>query len=240
MERLTMTTLTKTGILLSLLCLAAGAENTVFLDAAFPYRIVCRTGWVQEVKNDSVLILKNTAAGKKTRLQLQKYSIDTGFDLGSKGWSRLRFAVNKEFATNIGQVIWCDTTANKKLGGLRAFEICAYFSEKSDNGTVWWAEYSRWTDYGGFGYLASVVGDTADIRQNCTTLYKALLDSIGISQLTTGAVSKGPDALRLSGPRLPAPSATVWYDVSGRTVLGRNGIPKAIVVKKSSKRLLLR
>jgi hypothetical protein len=239
MERSSMTTM-KTGILLFLLSLSVSAENAVFVDAAFPYRIVCKAGWAQEMKNDSMLIVKNSSAGKKTRLQLQKYSIDSGFDLSNKGWSRLRFAVNKELATNIGQLMWFDTTTNKKLGNYRAFELCAYYSEKSDNGTLWWAEYSRWTDHDGFGYLASVIGDTADIRQNCTTIYKAILDSISISQLGTGVISKGPDFLRSSEPGNSAAFATPWYDVSGKAMRRHGGIQNAVMVNKNSKRLLLR
>jgi hypothetical protein len=230
----------KSCIAFFFLSLVVSAENTIFVDAAFPYRIVCRTGWVQETKNDTVLILKNSSAGKKTRLQLQKYSIDSGFDLSNNGWSRLRFAVNKELATNIGRLMWFDSTTNKKLGSYRAFELCAYYSEKSDNGILWWAEYSRWTDHNGFGYLASIIGDTSDIRQNCTTIYKTILDSISISQLSTDVISNRLVFFPSNEPGNSAAFVTPWYDVSGKAMRRHGGIHNAVMVNKNSKRLLLR
>jgi hypothetical protein len=232
-------TIMKTVFILFLISLAASAENKVFVDAAFPYRIVCKTEWVQELKNDSLLLLKNSSPGKKTRLHLQKYPIDTGYDYSNKSWSRLRFAVNKEIATNIGQLMWFDSTVNKKLGNYRAFEICAYYSEKSASGTVWWAEYSRWTDHDGFGYLASIIGDTTDIRLNCTTMYKAILDSISISQLTTKSLFPAAKAPRPATRLLPD-HMSGWYTVLGKDVQGSGGKSRAIVVKKNAKRLFMR
>jgi hypothetical protein len=239
MEQSNMINTVKTCILLFMIIPVASAENAVFTDAAFPYRIVCKTGWIQETKNDSLFVLKNTASGKKTRLQLQKYSIDTGYDFTSQDWSRLHFAVNKELASNIGQLMWFDSLPNKKLGNYRAFEICAFFSEKSATGTIWWGEYSRWTDHGGFGYLASIIGDTADIRANTTAIYKALLDSISISQLGTGAISHGPGFPKAATQRFSIPSST-WYNALGRYTYGTSRQRSAILVKKDLKQLLMR
>jgi hypothetical protein len=229
----------KTCILLFMIVPVVQAENTVFADAAFPYRIVCKTGWGQETKNDSLLVLKNTATGKKTRLQLQKYSIDTGYDFNSQDWSRLRFAVNKELASNLGQLMWFDSLPNKKLGNYRAFEICAFFSEKSGAGATWWGEYSRWTDHDGFGFLASIISDTADIRANTTVIYKALLDSISISQLSARAISQGPAFPKATVQRFTISSST-WYDALGRHTYSYSRQPGAILVKKDLKQLLMK
>jgi hypothetical protein len=237
MEQSTMTNLLKAIMTIFMIAFVVAAENTIFTDPTFPYRIVCKTVWVQEAKNDSLVLLKNSAAGKKTQLRLQKYSIDTAIDFNSYSWSRIRFAVNKELASTIGQLMWFDSLANKKLGNYRAFEICAFFTEKSTTGTTWYGEYSRWTDHGGYGYLASVIGDTADIRANTTTTYKALLDSISIPQLNTQTILQGPgfpamSLQRFSGSPLP------WHDVLGRTAYYYNSRqPDAIVVKKNLKQL---
>jgi hypothetical protein len=228
----------KTCILLFMIVPVAWSENTVFTDAAFPYRIVCKTGWTQETKNESLLVLKNTASGKKTRLQLQKYSIDTGYDFNSFDWARLRFAVNKELASNIGQLMWFDSLPNKKLGNYRAFEICAFFSEKSAAGTIWWGEYSRWTEHEGLGYLASIIGDTADIRANTTAIYKALLDSISISQLSTRAARQVAGFPKVAMGRFSI-SSSIWYNALGRYTYSNGRQHGAILVKKDLKQLLM-
>jgi hypothetical protein len=221
-----------------LIALPMRAENTVFVDAAFPYRIVCVSGWVQELKNDSMLLLKNSAAGKKTRLQLQKYSVDTGYDINNKDWSRLRFAINKELALAVGKLIFVDTSASKKLGNLRAFEIFAFFSQITDRDTMWWAEYSRWTDRNGFGYLASIIGDTTDMKTNYSS-YKALLDSTNISQLNTGVITQERRIQKAVQRGFPS-SSSAWYTLSGRETRGRTEQPNTILVKKNMKQFLVR
>jgi len=228
-------------------CMAAAAihaDITVFSDPVFPYRIACKTEWVQDTKNDSTFILKNSASGKKTRFQLQKYPIDTSYDVNAKEWSRLRWAVNKELAIGMGQLIFWDTLASKKLGNYRAFELFAFFSQKSDSAsggtTIWWAEYSRWTDHDGFGYLASVIGDTTDVKTNYNNgSYRALMDSINISQLTTIAQPRGAE---FSRPVLTpvSTSSTAWYAVSGRTLRSSVRHHGAITVKGTMKRLSIK
>jgi hypothetical protein len=232
-----MSTLTKSSIVLFLVGLIVQAETTVFVDATFPYRIVCKTGWLQELKNDSMLILKNSASGKKTRLQLQKYSMDSGYDVNNKDWSRLRYAINKELATAVGQLIFVDTSAQKKLGNSRAFEIFAFFSEKSNNKTLWWAEYSRWTDYNGSGYLASIIGDTTDMKENYVH-YKALMDSVSLSQLPTKAGSQWVVRTLATQPHA-ASLSSVWYDILGRNTNGATRQPNVVLVKKNLKFMLV-
>ena len=228
----------KSGMALFIVGSFVRAENTVYMDAAFPYRIVCKTAWVQEAKNDTILILKNSTPGKKTRFQLHKYSIDTGYNFENKEWSRLRWAINKELANGIGIVKFVDTTANKKLGNYRAFELFAYFSEKTEERTIWWAEYSRWTDHDGFGYLASIIGDTADMKdpENYTS-YRTLMDSINISQMTTRL--KAPRFVTTSPQRLPLSSVT-WYNALGRDMRGCIGHSSMLLVKRSMKQFPIR
>jgi hypothetical protein len=221
-----------------ILYFSSAAETTVFIDPCFPYRVVCKTEWVQETKNDSMLVLKNSTPGKKTRFQLQKYRMDTSFDVDSKDWSRLNFAVNKELALAMGRLVFIDTSASKKLGNFRAFEIFAFFREKSGNDSIWWAEYSRWTDHDGFGYIASIIGDTIDIKQNYAS-YKALMDSVTISQLTTRAIYDGRNILKSSGRSVRHPSSA-RYTVSGRKMPGATLCAAAIVANKNWKQCLFK
>jgi hypothetical protein len=214
---------------------ALPAQNTVYSDEIFPYRIVCKNAWVQQVKNDSVLILKNSAAGKKTQFQLQKYVIDTGYDAQNKTWSRLRYMINQELAARIGRVIWVDSTEAIRLGNYHAFELFAFYSDLSGGQTTWWAEYSRWTDHDGSGYLASVIGDTVDMRQNFQ-IYKALMDSVDISQLAATRSVRGVKGIKCFVQRYPVSRAT-WYDLLGRDGRTAGPRPNAILVKKNMKQI---
>jgi hypothetical protein len=237
-----MNTLFKASMVFFMIVKVVWAENTVLVDPAFPYRIIYGTGWVQDVKNDSTLRLKTSAPGKKTRFQLQKYVIDTSrYDSINRAnlmWSRLSYVVNKELATKAGQVIWVDSTANKKLGNYRAFELIAYYSEKSTTGTLWWAEYSRWTDHNGFGYLASIIGDTNDIMddQNYAS-YKALMDSVSLSHFTT--VLNNSKFILTTTKRFDN-TPLHWYNVLGRNLPQRTENPTMILMNKNSKRCLIR
>ena len=237
----------RTSVFLFLISFAVYAENYVYEDAAFPYRIVCNSGWVVESKTDSTLILKNQAPGKKTQFQMRKYQIDSSYDsasMANKDWSRLRFALNKELVFNFGKLVFIDTSVAKKLGDSRAFEIFAFLSARpdsqsssSDTQTVWWGEYSRWTDHDGFGYLASIIGDTSDMKQNYAA-YKAFMDSIDILNLNTSANYKRVLSVRNPVHVLPA-SQSEWHNLLGRQVKGSLPCSRSIVVKKNTKRLVI-
>jgi hypothetical protein len=172
---------------------------------------------VQDIKNDSVLYLKNTEPGKKTRLQLQKYVVDSWYDLNNNGWSRFRFDINYSFILGVGTIGSIDSTQNKRLGGARAFEIFAYYWEKNDTGTVWWAEYVRWTDFNGIGYMASIIGDTLDLKTNVKNkTYVALLDSITLSQFSTGNTGKNMADIKVKQPQNS--NQSIWFDLLGRNI----------------------
>lgn len=231
----------KTVLIVVLTFVAAGAENKVFSDAAFPYRIVCKPEWVEDGKNDSVLYLKNTGVGKKTRLKLQKYTVDSWYDLKNYGWSRFSFDINYSFILGVGTIGFIDSTQNKKLSGSRAFEIFAYYWEKNDDGTVWWAEYVRWTDFNGVGYMASIIGDTLDIKENIRNKnYVALLDSITLTQFTTGPV------VRKNKPEIVVqqdyhPDKNIWFDMLGRNLqdyYGRQSV--TISVRKNTRQCVIK
>jgi hypothetical protein len=177
-----------TLFLLPVSFLPVNAETQVFQDAVFPYRVSCKNDWVQEIKNDSIFQLQTSLIGKKTRFRIKKYLLrDTTGTRELMGWSRVSFAVNREIADELGTVLSSDTGINKKIGTLRAFELCALYLQKSGvSDSVWWGELSRWTEYLGYGYYVGVITDTADLIAN-RLAYKALLDSVSIG--TTTAVS---------------------------------------------------
>jgi hypothetical protein len=224
-----------------LIVLAANAGNTVLTNENFPYRIVCTSEWIQQEKSDTLLILKNTAPGKQTRLQLKKYDIDSGFDKETKEWSRLRYFVNHDIISSFGKIIFVDTAASKKLGGYRAYEIFSFFWEKTDESTLWLAEYVRWTDNNGSGYMASIIGDTADMKENIKNKnYKNLLDSISLSQFSSSTrLNDFKYNKILLKPEIS--EAPAWYDFLGRNVrMYYCQKPKTIIVKKNMKHSIAR
>jgi hypothetical protein len=206
----------KTGCVVLLAVFFTYAEVRVFLDESFPYRIVCKPEWNEALKNDSTLILDKISTGTKTRFQLKKYVIDTTFNRETNEWSRLNFAINKELAVNFGKLVFVDTGAAKKLGDYRAFEMFAFFSESTETQKVWWAEYCRWTDHDGYGFLASIIGDTIEMKQNYAT-YKTFLDSISVSRMHTEVLWREKVAgLRVS--RDQSPRSPPDHDLLGRSI----------------------
>ena len=148
-----------------------------------------------------MLILNNSVPGRKTRLQIKKYPIDSSYDTTSFEWSRLNYAINKEFAIGFGKLLFVDTGATKKVGEYRAFEMFAFFSESTSTQIIWWAEYARWTEHDGFGYLVSIIGDTTEMRENYVS-YRSLMDSVSLGSLTT-ALLPGPGRRHRDAHSLP-------------------------------------
>jgi hypothetical protein len=212
------------------------AETTVLTDEKFPYRVVCNSEWIQQEKNDTMLIIRNTASGKKTRLQLKKYDVDSNFNWNTKEWSRWRYVINSDMIIQLGKIGFVDTSASKKLGGYRAYEIFAFFWEKTDDETLWLAEYIRWTDNNGSGYMASIFGDTLDMKENIKNKsYVHLLDSISLSFFQTGTVVEKNNHTKMIIRQSPD-VCPVWYDLLGRNLndfyLNK---PDMVIVKKDMK-----
>jgi hypothetical protein len=205
----------KTGFLVLALYLIIPANARIFLDDSFPYRIVCAPEWVETHKSDSTLILDKVSAGTKTRFQLKKYRIDSTFNRDTRDWSRLNFAINKELAVQFGKLVFVDTSATKKLGDYRAFEMFAFFSESTSTQKVWWADYCRWTDHDGYGFLVSIIGDTISMKQNYTA-YKTLFDSISISRINTEIICDR-DEVVLPVFRASTPRSLPRHDLLGRS-----------------------
>jgi hypothetical protein len=214
------------------------AETMVFQDEAFPYRIVCKPEWTETLKNDSMLTLNNSDSGKKTRLQLKKYPIDSTYDTSTYEWSRLNYAINKELAIGFGKLLFVDTGATKKIGEYRAFEMFAFFSESTSTQTIWWAEYARWTEHDGFGYLVSIIGDTTEMRDNYI-VYQSLMDSVSLGSLTT-ALLPGPAHRHRDAHSLPFLSnrqqKAAHLDLLGREVSSFSQRKNRLLVGKKLKR----
>jgi hypothetical protein len=228
----------KTGFAVLSVCVITGAQIRVFQDEFFPYRIVCKPEWVETLKNDSTLILDKVSSNTKTRFQLKKYRIDSTFDRETMEWSRLNFAINKELAVNFGKLVFVDTGAAKKLGTFRAFEMFAFYSESTATKKVWWADYCRWTDHDGYGFLVSIIGDTIDMKQNYTT-YKAIFDSLSISRIDV-EIAQGGRAVCLPATRTPLPLSPPRHDLLGRIVPSTIRKGNLFIVGKKNQRCRIR
>ena len=213
-KRKTPTVSVKAVVLLYLFCIALSAEKLVFEDSAFPYRVVCEPGWAETLKNDSVLVLDNTASGKKICFELQRSTIDESYDSEIMEWSRLNFVISKEMAYTFGRLVFFDTTSAKRLGGYHAFELFSFFSDSS--GTVWWAEYDRWTEYDRNGFLVSIIGDTIDMKENLSH-YTEMVDSIRI-QANTSLLWYNTSIHGGSTLRMHSVVPLRWHDLLGREV----------------------
>jgi hypothetical protein len=237
-----MTTFIKTNLIVLLFVITTFAENKVFTDTTFPYRVVCTSEWVELVKNDTLLQIKNTSPGKKTRLELQKYPIDSGFSENNYDWSRFRYAINLDLILGLGKVGFVDTSSSKKLGGFRAFEIFSYHWEKTDDQTLWYAAYTRWTNVGGFGYMASIIGDTLDMKENIKNKnYVKFMDSISLSLLQTNTLLPAKHVSAKIPGKHSIGKPLVWYDFLGRNLQASNCQHlSTIIVRKNMTRCLVK
>jgi hypothetical protein len=225
-----------------IIIMTLSAESKVFTSESLPCRIVCKSEWVEQERNDSVLFLKNSTPGKKTRLQLKKYVTDTGYDTSNNEWSRWRYAINTSMIDQFGKIGFSDSTSGKKLGGYRAFEIFAFYWEKTDAQTLWWAEYIRWTDFNGIGYMAQIIGDTLDMKENVINKnYVNMLDSITFSLFATKTKSPETNSTANFSFRQHTAASPDWYDFLGRNLRSLNyQKPDMIIVKKNIKRCIVR
>jgi hypothetical protein len=227
------------SILLLVGIFAAGAENKILNDAGFPYRIVCKPEWTEEIKVDTLLQLRLSLSGKNTRFQLKKHALDSTYTSEIMQWSRINYAVNSELAKKLGILIFSDTTKAKKLGDLRAFEIGAIYSKTLENKTVvWWGDYSRWTENRGFGYSATVICDTADLNNPATlALYKTMLDSVFIPTDVPTMVYVKPEHLKIGGRG--SRGQVMVNDLLGRKLAVPIPFTSALVIKQGVKRVSL-
>jgi len=213
---------------------SAFTESKVHEDAIFPYRLVCPAAWEEIEKNDSLVVLQDVSPGKKAQLKLRKYPINTSVILEPMNWSRINYTVNREFASELGEVLSSDTSSSKKIGDLRAFEFLALYTEEAGDKTVWWAEYCRWTERNNFGYLVQIMGDTLDIQENFST-YKAVMDSIRIMDIAT------PIAVRklsyVTTVVVPGGDVRARYDLLGRKEL-QSVPPRSGMLLQNGKKVL--
>lgn len=225
-----------TILIMTTLCATGGfAESKVFIDAMFPYRVVCATSWVEMVKSDTLFSLRDATPNKKTQLQLRRYQItDTNYSHETMNWSRLNYVVNRELADGVGETIGSDTSTGRKVSGIRAFELFAFYSQETSGKKVWWAELCRWTERNRFGYLVTVIGDTLDLMKNMPA-YKTMLDSVDIKDIVSTPVT-------VPATFIPAAShSAISYradcDLLGR-IEGTAGTPRTMLIIRRGKTTL--
>jgi len=223
-------------LIVTTVCATGGfAESKVFIDANFPYRVVCATSWVEMVKSDTLFSLRDATPNKKTQLQLRRYQItDTNYSHETMNWSRLNYVVNRELADGVGETIGSDTSTGRKLSGMCAFELFAFYSQETTGKKVWWAELCRWTERNRFGYLVSIIGDTLDLMKNLPA-YKTMLDSVDIKDIVSTPV--GVPASFNPAASHSAISYRAEYDLLGR-IEGTAGTPRTMLIIRQGKATL--
>ncbi|MBN1578120.1 MAG: hypothetical protein JW913_16280 [Chitinispirillaceae bacterium] len=208
------------------------AENTLYTDNSFPYRVVCQPEWQETEKNDSVFVIEKGERGSKVCLKLIRYHIDSSFNLENREWSRMQFSINKHWADNFGRLWYVDSGMTISVGSLPAYEVFSYFYQTIDSQVVWWAEYNRWIENNGAGYLVSLFGDTAEVVENFSS-YKAMVDSV---RLTVSAMVREFPGGRVRYS-LVRETPGIFYDLLGRAGIETlKHIPPGIMVGKKIKR----
>lgn len=219
----------------------ASAEMKVFTDASFPYRVISPSTWVEKEKNDSLFVLQDMTEGKKTRLKLTRYNIDTSVIKDTTNWSCVNYIVNHDMANRLGNVIWDDTSRSVRIGDLRAFELCAFYTQELGDEVVKWAELCRWTERNNYGYCIELVGDTLDLMNNFlqeNSSYMALMDSISIMELAATGTMRPQTQYRMT--ILRSRGVAEWYDLLGKRTLPPTLGRSALLLRNREKVLLLR
>lgn len=223
--------------LLSVLTVTAFSGEQVFTNATFPCKVVCTSEWVEVQKNDSVLILKNSTPGKKTRMEMYRYTLDTVGVVKNINWAAFNFYITKELTYSFGKLVFFDTSAVKKLGGYRAYELYAMLSDSTKK--TWWAELNRWAKNEKYGYLVTIFGDTTDMKENYST-YSAMVDSIHFdfsSALKLPPFNKNQRNLSLQKSSVTNNS---WHTLLGREVTTTDRYRNNFLVTKRMKRCPVR
>lgn len=223
--------------LLSVLTVTAFSGEQVFTNATFPCRVVCTSEWAEEEKNDSVLILQNSTPGKKTRMEMYRYTLDTTGVVKNINWAAFNFYITKELTYSFGKLVFFDTSAEKKLGGYHAYELYAMLSDSTKK--TWWAELNRWAKSEKYGYLVTIFGDTTDMKENYST-YSAMIDSIHFyysSSLHLPYFNKHRNNMT---PQKSSVTHNSWHTLLGREVAANNNYRNNFLVAKRMKRCPVR
>lgn len=212
-------------------------DAAIYEDSKFAIKIDLFENWNIELKKDDEYYFRDTLPGKKTRLHLKKYSIDSSYGFETMQWTLYSFAINKSLAEKNGKVIFSDTSISKRLGDLRAFELFSFFSQVVENKNVCWAEYARWTEKNGTGYYVSIIGDTTELKTEFNK-YKALMDNIQIWP------PDNPESLKKSNDRnfiKHKPEniyETKWVNLMGKKVNEKKGYTGIIINSSMQQKIM--
>jgi hypothetical protein len=223
--------------LLSVLTVTAFSGEQVFTNAMFPYRVVCTSEWVEVEKSDTVLILENNTPGKKTRMEMYRYTLDTTGVVKNINWAAFNFYITKELTYSFGKLVFFDTSAVKKLGGYRAYELYAMLSDSTKK--TWWAELNRWAKSEKYGYLVTIFGDTTDMKENHST-YSAMLDSIQFDYSSSLHLPYFKKHLNTMTLQKSSVTNNRWHTLLGREVTANNNYRNNLLVAKRMKRCPVR
>lgn len=204
----------------------------IYEDSGFAFRVDLMNNWELDQQNDSVYFFKDTTPGKKTIMHIKKYFIDTSYNYSTHEWSRLSFAINKEFAQETGKIIYSDTSTQIKLGNLRAYELFAFYSQNVNDKKVCWAAYSRWTDKDSTGYLVSIIGDTSELKNNLS-IFSSIMDNIMIYP-SDAPMNISAQSNHIFKKSVFCNTGPEWIDLLGRTMAkGTHGRTNIIINKKT-------
>lgn len=197
-------------IICFILICSTNTFSVFYEDQLMGFKIELGKEWEKTSSNDSQCTFKDTSADGFTSLRFSRYTFDsedTAFE-----WARINFLVNKTITGSLGKVISYDTSASKKVGDHRAFELIGFYCQMPDS--ICWGEYSRWTEVGGFGYSVTVMSDTTTILRD-SIRFKSILDEIIIDPSLRTRSSNSKQMVPLQQSQLEKKS---WYNLLGRSL----------------------
>lgn len=206
--------------LLSLIILTSFVSSTVLTDIGFSFSAQVEAEWNLEKINSTTLCIYNSDISKKTKLYIERITVDTISVFKDEECAQMYFLSNYAVANQYGIVQYFDSTTSIRQGTLRAYEMYAYYRDAVNGTNQWWAEYSRWCAKDNYVFQLTVLGDTADVNRNIMR-YKNMLDGIQVL----------PPPTKINRPLLhrfaqqQTSKAVYVYDLFGRKI-NNNFAPK--------------
>ncbi len=204
-------------LLAALLCSGTAAADTTIVNASLGYTIYLPDDWVLEAASDSQHYFYDSTYTFASQLSLVRHHRDAEDFPTPVEWTRAHFIAYKlvaEYSADPwGAVLYYDSSATSVQGSLWAPELYVMFFPV-DTAIGAWAEYTRFTASGNFGYELYALGDTADMLENLAT-YAAILQGIDLPGVDAAIRFAGP-MRGLSVLRAGVDEAAALFDARGR------------------------
>jgi hypothetical protein len=175
---------------LFLTCVYESGLTAQFSDLSIGYSISLPEKWERIRNNDSIHSFYDTTRTHVSRIFISRHSFQTAVHPTPESWTRsffLAYKISIDYSgyPNPGQVLYFDTTQQRRLDGRWAPELYAFFIiadtlNPSGPPVFAWSEFLKVTAVESSGYEVYALGDTADMLKY-VDFYDSIMSSIKLN-----------------------------------------------------------